>query len=365
MLKIRGQKNKIIFLLTTLVIIFGSVYNLSGVEIERDHSEKQSQKMRRVSSPVLEKISSRVEELGPINSFQVSYRGRKIIEDYHRGISSRTPVNVKSVSKSILSGLTGIALEEGIIEELDRPAADILPELFSTVDNRQKKDITLRHLLLMRSGLRSTSAESYGRWVSSANWKKSALQQPLEEKPGTNTSYSTGDSHLLAAALQRELGGQDLLNYARRRLFQPLGEEIFGWQRSPEGIRFGGNNLSIYPPALMKIGEMYLNGGRYNGRQIIPRWWVEKSFRPLVDDTKNGFSYGYYWWVGDFGGREVKFAWGHAGQFIFIVPSEELVVAFTAERDLPGVDYTELNDRIFDFMDNKLIPLFSNRLVEK
>ncbi|MGM0380964.1 MAG: serine hydrolase domain-containing protein [bacterium] len=210
MLKIKKRNNRIVFVITALVIIFGSVYNLSGVESKDDSVKNKLQKKNIVSATALEYLSRKVEKMGPMNSFQISYRGEKIVEDYYRGINKQTPVNVKSVSKSVLSALVGIALDEGVIKDLDRPAADYLPGLFKSVDNKQKKNITLRHLLLMSSGLRSTSEGRYGWWVTTDNWRRSALAQPLVDKPGSSMSYSTGDSHLLASVLDSALGSEDL-----------------------------------------------------------------------------------------------------------------------------------------------------------
>jgi CubicO group peptidase (beta-lactamase class C family) len=150
--------------------------------------------------------------------------------------------DVKSVGKSVLSALVGIALERGLLVGLDAPVAELLPEEAAALDAR-KRGIRLRHLLSMTAGLASTSGRDYGAWVRTRDWARAALARPLVHPPGERFVYSTGNSHLVATALARACGC-DLLAWGRRELFDPLDFVVADWARDPRGIRFGGNSLS-------------------------------------------------------------------------------------------------------------------------
>src|SRR5690606_10421134 len=145
--------------------------------------------------------------------------------------------------------------------------------------------ITIENLLTMQSGLESTSNRNYGAWVLSSDWVAYALRQPLESAPGTRMAYSTGNTHLLSAILT-EATGLSTLAYARRVLGEPLGFHLASWPTGPEGIYFGGNDMEMTPRQMVAFGELYLNGGRADDRQIIPERWVEASLEPRAESTR-------------------------------------------------------------------------------
>lgn len=299
------------------------------------------------------RIRDRARDLEALTSLLVSRNGETVLEHYSNGLSKGDAVNIKSASKSVLSALVGIALEEGHLEGLDQSLDEFFPELLQNAP-AAKKAITLRNLLLMRSGLESTSFENYGGWVTSNNWFRNALRRPLVDPPGEVTNYSTGNSHILAAVLT-EATGRDLRNYAQEKLFDPLGAEIRAWQRSPEGYRFGGNNFSLTPRGFHRFGQLYLRDGRWEGRRVLPADWVEASTRSYVHDTYHGYPYGYLWWNVTYHGLDVNFAWGHGGQYVFVVPEKELVVATTSNLQSTTDDngYTE---RVHQLLRETILP---------
>jgi len=289
-----------------------------------------------MSARALDVVYERAGELDRLTSLLVSRRGRKVGREYFHGLKPGEPVNVKSASKSVLSALVGIALKEGALDGLDRPIVEYFPYLRRPHVDPRKRSITLRHLLLMRSGLASTSFGNYGAWVTSDDWVRHVLERPVVDPPGQTTRYSTGNSHLVAVILARAVG-RDLLEYAREKLFEPMGARVHAWQRDPRGYRFGGNNMYLTARALHRFGRLYLQQGRFRGRQVVPARWVRASTRSRVHDTYHGFPYGYYWWNATYRGYRVDFAWGHGGQFVFVVPRLDLVVS-TTSRTNPGRD---------------------------
>lgn len=322
---------------------------------DRDRPQwlKQSPSDHKLDRSLLERAFERARELAPLNSLIVARDKTIVAEQYYRGMEPNGRANIKSASKSLISALVGIALKRGDLEGLDQTIGPFFPEILE--GQPKKQAITLRNLLLMRSGLESTSFENYGTWVTSDNWIRHALNQPLLDPPGTETRYSTGNSHILAVILSKATG-RDLLAYAREHLFDPIGVEVKGWQTDPQGYRFGGNNLSLTPRGLLRFGQLYLNKGRWQGQQIVPEIWVEASTKQYVHDTYHGYPYGYFWWTTTYHNHRVIFAWGHGGQYTFIVPDLDLVVAVTSGlQNLPeNEDYH--TERIHGLLRDYLIP---------
>lgn len=283
-----------------------------------------------VSTPLDAAVAS-IGEMSGVRTVHV-WRGDELLAARAFRGADFGPHDVKSLSKSVLSALIGIALERRILPGLDAPIAELLPEESSGLDEERRRGITLRHLLTMTSGLGSTSGEHYGRWVASRNWVRAALGRPLEAAPGERFVYSTGNSHLLAAALTRAVG-EDLLAWSRRVLFDPLGLEVAGWDRDPQGIRFGGNSFRITPEALGRFGRLYARGGRHRGAQLVPARWIEESTRGQAAGWPERYgAYGYLWWVPPFATERAFLAAGYGGQFLLVVPERDLVVVLTSSH---------------------------------
>lgn len=268
----------------------------------------------------------------PLTSLLVARRGRLLGEAYFRGGSADDPVNAKSASKSVLSALVGIAIGEGHLDGPEQPVAELLPDDFARLADPRKHRITVGHLLSMQAGLETTSFRSYGAWVSSGDWIRWALDRPLECRPGECWEYSTGNYHLLSAALT-EATGLDVRTLARRKLLAPLDIPARPWDRGPRGYYLGGNNMAFTPRELLRFGQLYLQGGRWDGRQVVPAEWVEQSLTPRTVSSWNRNDYGYGWWSRRIAGERVWFAWGYGGQYVFVVPDLELVVVTTTDPE--------------------------------
>lgn len=306
----------------------------------------------------LSDLQQRIQQTTRITSLLLYQNDRVVLEHFTERTSRNRPINIKSASKSILNALVSIALERGELKSLDTTIDTYLPQYFVRIPAADpRRDITIRHLLTLSSGLPSTSIYNYGNWVSSKDWLAYALNQEPVAPPGTRFLYSTGDTHLLAAVLTRATG-VSLRGYAQRHLFGPLGVEIGGWDRDPQGIYFGGNNMALSPEALLRFGRLYLDEGTYGQKRLLPAEWVAESWTPrFLNSSFNGrHDYGYLWWHGEFGGHSAWFAWGYGGQFLFVVPSLRAVVVITGDPDAPSRGGNEV---IYDLMDEKIVPFLA------
>ena len=271
-------------------------------------------------------------ELPRLHSLLVEWKGTIVGERYWRGATRTRAANIKSASKSVVSALVGIAIEQKRIRGLDATIAELLPAEARSLDST-KRAITVEDLVSMRAGLASTSFGNYGAFVTSRNWVRYVLSRPMVAEPGGPMIYSTGSTHLLSAILTRATR-TSTHQYAQRELARPLGIPLRAWTRDPQGIYFGGNEMRMTPREMLAFGRLYLNRGRApNGRQIIPAAWIDSSWVPRGISPWNGYSYGYGWWIREAHGHPIYFAWGYGGQFIFVVPSLQLLVVTTSDAN--------------------------------
>jgi CubicO group peptidase (beta-lactamase class C family) len=267
--------------------------------------------------------------------------------------------NLFSCTKSILSVLVGIAIDEGYVEGVEQPVLDFFTT--RTIDNldANKAAMTLENLLTMTSGLKCRDSYLY-RWEglylmqASDDWVQFVLDLPMEGEPGVNFEYCNGASLLLSAILQ-ETTGMDAYQFAEVHLFAPLGITESDWPADPQGVTIGWANLELLPHDMAKIGYLYLNHGQWEGKQIVSPSWVEASTRKHTPATLED-GYGYQWWLDDNG---MYLALGYSGQFIFVVPEKNLVVVFTSHLEESDfyVPQTLLTDFILPSATSSSLPI--------
>ena len=299
----------------------------------------------------------------PIDSVVIVKNGYLIGEFYSNNTNERTLSNIYSVTKSFTSALVGIAIDKGHI----RSEKQTLGSIFSTnnvVKNNPKlKDIRVRNLLTMTSGLktRDNHLSNYAGVFAlrnSTNWVDYIFSLGTEEKQGQYYNYSNGGSHILSAILF-EIAKVPVEKYAERHLFSHIGIKNYKWEKDPQGINHGYSNLELSARDMAKLGLLYLNKGQWDKKQIISAAWIEKSlkthsypnkgrFNPLKLYPYNG--YGYQWWSSEtawkadlsyrkawgMGNNSVQqseyfLALGYEGQYVFIVPDHNMVVAFKSQ----------------------------------
>jgi len=268
-----------------------------------------------------------------IDSVSVIRNGYMVVDAYVHPFSSDSKHVIHSCTKSIISALVGIAIEKGYIESVEQPVLDFFPERTVANLDANKKAMTLEHVLTMSTGLECRDSYLY-RWRGlrqmrqSQDWVQFMLGLPMAEEPGTRFEYCNGASFLLSAIIQ-ETTGMSASAFAEKQLFGPLGISDVEWPSNPQGITIGWGELRMRPHDMAKIGHLYLHKGQWDGKQIVPSAWVEASTRKHISATLQD-GYGYQWWVADNG---VYMALGYAGQFIFVVPEQALVVTFTSDLE--------------------------------
>jgi CubicO group peptidase (beta-lactamase class C family) len=294
-------------------------------------------------------LTSAVQENYPnIFSLLVVKNGTIVYEKYNQGQRKDNPTHVFSVTKSVTSALVGIALQKGYLKSVDQKISEFLPEYFSDPALSKKKEITIRQALTMTAGLEPADG-AIDTWMQSADWFQYALNLPLVNPPGTKFAYNTALTHLLSGVLTRATG-MSTRDFADRFLFGPLQIKNYKWDTDPKGYYGGGHLLYLTPRDMAEFGSLYLQQGKWQDQQIVPRDWVAVSTQKQVklDDMEN---YGYLWWLFELqsapSGKTVPAfaARGFGGQHIIVIPELETVVVITSNyvmHSRDGSDPSEL-----------------------
>ena len=300
-------------------------------------------------------VVAQAQALERLNALIVARGGEVAVAEAFRGPGLDTPVNVKSVSKSVIAALVGIAIDRGVLEGPDQTVGDLLADRIPPGADRGVAEITVGNLLSLQSGLDRTSGRNYGRWVQSDDWVAHVLSRPFVDRPGGRMLYSTGNTHLLSAILTRA-SGRSTLALARAWLGTPLGIDIPAWDRDPQGIYLGGNNMAFSPRDLLRFGETYRRGGVFDGERVLSEDWVRTSWTPRTRSPFSGDAYGFGWFLRDAGGgRLAAYARGFGGQFVIVVPSLEMTVVVTSSTGT-RLRTDGYGDALWSLVEDGLIP---------
>ena len=244
---------------------------------------------------------------------------------------------LQSVTKSVSSAAFGIAVDEGFIPGVDAPAYAYFGDYEPYTSDARKGATTLEDFLTMRSGIHWVTEGGYDDaehstvlLEASDEWIRFVLDRPTDTEPGALYEYNDGVSVLLGKIV-REATGRRMDDWARERLFEPVGIDAFYWKITPDGEADTEGGLYLTTHDLARIGYLFLREGEWDGEQIISRGWVRACTSPVVLDVEpDGTAYGYQWWVPVHeNGEALVFAgYGYGGQFLFVVPPEDLVVVF-------------------------------------
>jgi CubicO group peptidase (beta-lactamase class C family) len=299
-------------------------------------------------------------ELG-VHAILIERRGRLIYEEYFDGFDERwgkplgrvsmtaeTKHDLRSLTKSVVSALVGIAHGEGKIKSLDDPIIRWFPE-YRDLQTADRGRVTLAHVLSMTSGFEWNEEVPYNdprndeiRMTRDAQPLRYALSRAFAVNPGTDFNYNGGLTHVMAAVLERATN-TSIEDYAKTKLFEPLGIEDVEWMGDLAGMPAAASGLRLRPRDAAKIGSLYLHGGKWNGKQVLPAGWVDLStrrqfrFRPRAGADAGGeFGYGYFWWYNCYpsaaGPIEARTAVGNGQQRIFVLPGLDMVVTIFAGR---------------------------------
>jgi CubicO group peptidase (beta-lactamase class C family) len=303
----------------------------------------------RAQAPDLEAAAAALPQL---HSILVRSGDRLVLASAPRGPGLDRVANIKSCAKSIVALLLGAAISRGEVPGVGARLGDVAPGLIPSGAAAQVPDITLEDLVTLRAGLERTSGPNYGAWVSSSDWVADALRRPMVSRPGGRMLYSTGSTHVLGAALAVATG-RSLLAQARDRLGDPMGFEVPAWTRDPQGFYLGGNEMALTPRAMLDLAVMVRDGGRFEGRQILPRDWIEASLVPRTRSPFSGLDYGYGWFLSRSG---YAIARGYGGQVIAANRRRGLAVAITSDPTRPARSAGYFGD-LMDLLEGPILGL--------
>jgi len=313
---------------------------------------------QRINPNIISEGLAQLEESRTRQSFILIRNGRIVYEQYFNGSSVTDSNNVASVSKSILSALYGIAMNQGHIFTAEDTLATYLPEYFEDETDPQKLNLTIRDFLTMSHGLDWTENISDRALNNSDNQVADILALPIVDEPGTFFNYSTGASHVLSALLS-EATGMSTCEFAHEYLFEPMGIEAEFWGIDPQGYFTGGHSVSLTAREVAKFGMLFLNEGNWYGEQLVPGWWVVASTTPRIEIGNNYRGYGYYWWLSNIGEYELYSALGYGGQLLHVIPELNVVMVITHSIRGNARDFAEEAES-YVFIRNYLIPAIEN-----
>jgi CubicO group peptidase (beta-lactamase class C family) len=270
-----------------------------------------------------------------VHSVLILHRGRLVFEEYFYEYTRETLHPLRSATKSVISALTGLGVAQGLVN-IDTPVPALFPEYHLQHDSPLKQAITVENLLTNQSGLDCDIAEEHspGNEIlmgASADWVRFTLDLPQREAPGHVGRYCSGNPIALGRLLEKQ-AGQPLPAYARQHLFAPLGITAFDWRFQPDSSSAETFcQVSLRPRDMAKLGQLYLDHGRWRGRQLLPAAWVAASLTRHA--TVQGVDYGYLWWLKYLDANGTRYhgaaAQGNGGQRITLWPAQELVVVVT------------------------------------
>jgi CubicO group peptidase (beta-lactamase class C family) len=302
---------------------------------------------------------------GYVNSIVVIRNGKIAAEKYFNGRIPSSYQTIRSVSKSFLSALFGIATQKGFLS-LDRKLVDYFPEYQQYISDTRINNVTIDHLIKMRAGFKGDQ-EFYFTFTNSSDWVKTILSSALSFDPGTRMQYSTAGTHLLSTLLSRACG-KSTFDFAKENFFGPCGFDVRAWPKDPQGNYFGGNDINLTTRDMAVLGLIYMNKGVLDGKRIVSEEWVNKSLvtysgtgtTPWGQWSKTG--YGYLWWLGEVKGYKVFSGIGHGGQFVFCVPSLNMIIATQSfpDGDWDSADAQERG--VISIIANYILPAATNEL---
>ena len=340
-MKFPKDRKKIVHCILPIFVIVTFFYSYATASVAYYPTEgwrMSTPEEQGINSKMLADMMTSIQKMSyHIDSVSIVRNGYMVVDAYFYPFKKDQKHIIHSCTKSIMSALIGIAIDKGYIKKIDQPIVEIFSDRDILNLNELKKSITLENLLTMASGLKCRDSYLYG-WVGiqemkdSNDWAQYVLDLPMAEAPGEKFEYCNGVSYLLSVIIQQSTN-MKTLEFANKNLFGPLGITDVGWQTSPQGIDIGWGEMWLKAHDMAKIGWLYLNKGRWENKQIVPKAWVKQSTRGHIDASLFD-QYGYQWWIDSAG---FYMAVGYKGQFIFVVPDKNMVAVFTSDmfEDFP------------------------------
>jgi CubicO group peptidase (beta-lactamase class C family) len=301
------------------------------------------------SSTLLRFIEALERQIHEIHSFMLLRHGMVVAEGWWFPYSAEQPHLLFSVSKSFMSTAVGLAVAEGYFS-IDDPVLSFFPDEILSDVRDYRAQMRVRHLLTMTSG---QAVDTWGSMVGrlDGNWIKGFFAVPVVHEPGTHFVYNTGATYMLSAIVQKTTG-MKVIDYLQPRLFEPLGIRNASWQESPQGITAGGIGLSLTTEDVARFGQLYLQKGFWQGKQILSEAWISEATRFQIRNDRGGppdwsQGYGYQFWRSRHNAYRAD---GVFGQFCIIMPEQAAVLAMTG-----GIDFLD-SQKPLDLVWELLLP---------
>ncbi len=289
-------------------------------------------------------------EFAGLHGLLIARRGKLALEHYFDGADQNwgKPLasphhdasllhDMRSVTKSIIGLLYGIALSEERVPKTVAKVAASFPDHAHLMDERLRRHLTIGHVLSMRMGIAWDEDLPYSDPLNGEMQMEASndrigfiLSQPMVEAPGHTWRYAGGATALLGEIITRGTG-MAIDDYARQKLFAPLGIDDFAWVNGSDGRPSVSSGLRLKPRDMLLIGQMVLERGSYAGRRVVPPGWLSTAFKPR-GYVESGLRYGYHWWIGQLAATAKPWmaAYGNGGQRLIVIPSLDMAVAILA-----------------------------------
>jgi len=286
-------------------------------------------------------------------------RGLLVGEAYYSNKKASDLLHLRSVTKTLVSTLIGIAIAERKIQSIDQPISDFLRADYGNLLSN-KADLTIRHLLTMSSGISwdESTLSGYADWESSADPTRYVLERNLLTTPGQQFNYNSGTSHLLSVILTKATG-MSTESYAQTKLFTPLGITRWSWPTLRDGFHNGAAGLQLTARDLTKLVVLWQQQGRWLQQQLIPASYLlnaAESQRNLLASVGglNLTGYGFLWWLGSDNGRALQLAWGYGGQFALTLPAQDVTILVMG-NNVPA-NVRDQERRLMELVVQKILP---------
>ena len=340
------RKLTLIIVILFLIASYFSMVACDGGQKNRDESLNQTE----IKSKDLSNILHKTENMPYLRSLIIMINGNLIVEKYMNGGRSELFFDIKSASKSILSAVLGTALQDKYIDSIDQKVMDFFPEYLTDELDPRVFDLTIRHLVTMKSGFNvKENAKAYQLLRQSSDWIRHILHLPFKTNPGEKFNYHSFNTHLLSAIITKATG-MSTLEYSKQILFSPLSIDKVLWEKDPKGYYIGGWGMSLKARDMANFGLLYLNDGKFKQKQIVPSEWVKLSTTErtgMIGTYYSGwnktYGYGYLWWIKRIdGNNDIPFALGHGGQRIAFMPKAKAVMVTQADPKVkPSTSYKQ------------------------
>lgn len=313
---------------------------LAQGELKISTPEKQG-----LDPALLTRLYNEAEKLETLYGLLVIKNDHLIGEKYFNEGSIDQISGRQSTTKSFISALVGIAVDQGLIENIDQKMMDFFPEFETKIEDPRKRQITIRQLLQMRAGYPDEEFRSplFEVMFLQGNWRfvPHLVDFPLESDPGEKFHYSNLTSHLLGVIVARACD-TDLPTFSQQHLFSPMNAEVRGWQIDDDGYYWGCGEIYLTARDMAKFGMLFINDGVYEGKQIISTDWVKASFQKYSKKIVRGWltarygsfldrGYGFQWWFSRCGDHDFWYASGHGGNYIILLHDLDMVIVTTAD----------------------------------